>query len=100
MFHTHLSHLGLTELKRTSAHVFLASPDVNCCKRAMLVHGMELKETGYRLIGGEIPEHALHDSASPTMYYYGSDTHTGLVARWDARQWCAMIPLDLWDAER
>lgn len=100
MFHTHLSHLGLSELKQTNTHMFLGSPNLGNCKRALLTHGLELDTIGYRHIGGTIPDHALYDCNAPVLYHYRSKAHTALIARWAPNLWCAMLPLDLWHSER
>ena len=101
MFHTHLSHYGLTEAVKTDTHVFLDSPDLGAVKRAAFAHGFEIEDHDYRLLGGDLPEYPVYDTTTIVRYWLRRDSgETAMIQKVNPDTWCVMLPLSVWDAER
>ena len=100
MTYTHISHLGLAELKRTDTHLFLGSANLGYVKRIAFVHGFEIAETRHQLVGGDSPDYMVY-SEKVTGYHlrHYNEQDTALIIKWNPQTWSVMMPLNVWNSE-
>lgn len=84
--HTHISHLGLSEIKTTNTHIILGATTRGLVMRIGLFHGFDVRyET--RNSRDVLTNLGMQDEKGSRAF----------VAKWTPEIWSIMIPLDVWN---